>query len=166
MMRMSKSFAARWDAARLRPSMLDIALHPRLGEAIGAPFACLNGGVFFQPLLTHATRRDSFPDVTGYEAFVNKIHVEDLLEEVEGSPDEQLEVLLIQGVIAALRLSNRLRDIGEFRVLLSLDPDIPTLSLRFFGRRNGESWGPEAPEAVELEELLIVDSSSSDTSSG
>ena len=40
--------------------------------------------------------------------------------------------------------------------MLGFDPELPTMTLRFFKRRN-EPWGPGDPDTYDLEDLLIVD---------
>lgn len=61
-----------------------------------------------------------------------------------------------QGVKAAVRLSERLEGEGPYRVLLNLDAELPTMTLRFFERRQEEPWGAEDPDAFPLEEVLMI----------
>ncbi len=112
-----------------------------------------------EPLVANATGADEFPDQTGYEAFINKMHVDDLVEP-GGTNHEQLSELIRQGAKAAVELSRRLESEGRFRVLLSLDADLPAVTLRFFQRREGEPWGADDPDAFRLEEILMIDTCS------
>jgi hypothetical protein len=56
-----------------------------------------------------------------------------------------------------MRLAERLEGEGTFRILLSVDRDASTATLRFFERRSGERWGPDDPNALTLEDVLIID---------
>src|SRR5258706_16468089 len=142
MMRMNASFAERWRSERLDHELPAVVLEPRLGAIIAAPLVRTAGGLVLEPLATHATGSQAFQDITGYEAFINKIHVDDLVP-AGGTRQEQFSALIRQGVKAAVELSLRLEREGRFRILLSVDPDLPTATLRFFGRRQGEAWGVE-----------------------
>ena len=62
-----------------------------------------------------------------------------------------------QGARAALDLAKRLEVAGLYRVLLSLDPDARTMTLRFFERREGEPWGSSDPDSYALEEVAMFD---------
>ena len=156
MIRMSKTFATRWRDEQLDNSMEAIELQPRLRAHIAAPFVRRAGALLLEPLVANATGADAFSDRTGYEAFINKMHVDDLVEAGDTSA-KQLGELIRQGVKAAVELSRRLEQEGRFRVLLSLDADLPAATLRFFGRREGEAWGADDPDAFQLEEILMID---------
>lgn len=156
--RMNEKFAARWRDGHFDEVRKDSALHERVCAAVDAPFIRKNGCLLLEPLIFQATHADAFPDRTGYEAFINKIHIDDLIEETSESEAQHLGVLVLQGAAAALRLAQRLeRESGRFRVLLSLDTDLPTMTLRFFQRRSDEPWGAEDPEDFLLEEVLMID---------
>ena len=157
MMRMSKSFAGRWRDERLDEVLPTIVLAPRLRALVEAPLVRKAGGLVLEPLAANATGPEAFQDRTGYEAFINKVHVDDFID-VSGS--EQVGALVQQGARAAVDLSHRLETEGRFRVLLSLDADLPTMTLRFFERRHGEAWGAEDPDAFQLEEVLMIDTDS------
>jgi hypothetical protein len=156
MIRMSKTFAARWADENLDSAIDAIELRPRLRALIEAPFVRRAGALLLEPLVANATDAEAFPDRTGYEAFINKVHVDDLVE-ARDTNREQLGELIRQGAKAAVELSRRLEGEGQFRVLLSLDPDLPGATLRFFGRREAEAWGGDDPDAFRLEEILMID---------
>jgi hypothetical protein len=158
MMRMSKSFAGRWRDGHLDEVLPSTLLQPRLRALVEAPLVRKGGGLVLEPLVANATGPDAFQDRTGYEAFINKVHIDDLMD--AGSGPEQLGALIRQGVKAAISLSHRLESEGRFRVLLSLDAELPTMTLRFFERREGEAWGAEDPDAFQLEEVLMIDTGS------
>jgi len=119
-----------------------IVLPPRLHALGGAPFVRRAGGLVLEPLVSHATGPEAFQDGTGYEAFINNVHVDDFIDDAGDKPSG---TLIRQGAKAATALSRRLENEGRFRVLLSLDPDTLTMTLRFFERRDGEAWGGGRP---------------------
>jgi hypothetical protein len=156
---MSKTFAERWDELQLDGALGAVELQPCLRALVEAPLVLRAGAFVLEPLVANATGADTFPDRTGYEAFINKVHVGNLVE-ARGTNDEQLRELVRQGAKAAVELSRRLESEGRFRVLLSLDADLPAATLRFFQRREGEPWGADDPDAFRLEEILIIDTCS------
>ncbi len=162
MMQMSKGFAARWQDERLVELLPIIILQPRLRALVEAPFIRKAGGLLLEPLNLHTSGPECFPDATGYEAFINKIHVDDYMEEPDEADKDRLSVLIQQGAKAAVRLSERLETKGPYRIVLSLDlPSVdegqPTMDLRFFERRIGEPWLDEDLDAYQLNELLLID---------
>ncbi|HEY2511927.1 MAG TPA: hypothetical protein VGI39_13755 [Polyangiaceae bacterium] len=154
---MSKSFGGRWRDERLDDLLASVVLQPRLRALVEAPLVRKAGSLLLEPLVANAMGPEALQDRTGYEAFINKVHVEDFIDTGGG---EQLGTLIRQGAKAAVELSRRLESEGRFRVLLSLDPDLPTMTMRFFGRRDGEAWGAEDPDAFQLEEVLMIDTGS------
>jgi hypothetical protein len=153
---MNPGFKKRWEDERLTIELDRVVLQPRLRVLIGAPFSSAHtddGGLVLSPLAVDSTGPEFFPDRTGYEAFANKLHIEDYLDGDEANEPSEL---FRQGTKAAMELSRRLESKGAYRVMLSFDPDLPTMTLRFFKRRN-ELWGPEDAETYVIEDLLIID---------
>ena len=111
MMRMSKTFVARWDENELDGALDAIVLQPRLRALTDAPFVRRDGALPLEPLVANATGAEAFPDRTGYEAFINKVHVDDLVEACNTS-HEQLGELIREGAKAAVELSQRLESEG------------------------------------------------------
>lgn len=157
MKRMNKAFEARWKQSKLDNRLTMIELQPRLATLVNAPLIRTGGALVLQPLFSDATSADSFEDRTAYEAFVNKVHVEDFLDERWSDEAKDVTALLEQGSKAAVTLAARLQEYGSYRVLLSLDVDLPTTTMRFFERRGGEPWGADDPDEFQLEEVLIID---------
>jgi len=119
-----------------------------------------------EPLTLQATSLEFFQDRTGYEAFINKIDIDDFIEDDDDSTGRERSRVFFQlGVRAAVELAERLDDEGKYRVLVSLDPDVPTMSLRFFELREDEPWGPSEPDALQLEEVLMIDTRTSEAGS-
>ena len=159
MMRMSKRFRILWQEERLDDLLPSIALQPSLRALVEARLVERAGGLLLEPLAEHVTGREAFQDCTAYEAFVNKIHIDDFIDNKRPTERERLGLLVQQGVKAALVLSERLVHEGSYRVLLCLDEQDPTMTLRFFKHRPGEMWGGDDPDAFPLEEMLIIDAS-------
>lgn len=124
----------------------------RLRRLVTAPLVEDGGGLFLQPLLGRAVVSvGALPDRTGREAFVNKFHVGDFVDDVS------LNALCTAGTRAALLLSRRLADEGSYRVILSVDGDGLAVTMRFFERRPGETWGPDNPDDLKHEGALYID---------
>jgi hypothetical protein len=157
MMRMSKGFKILWQEHRLDELLSSIALQPSLRALVEAPLIEKAGGLLLEPLAEHVTGPAAFQDRTEYEAFVNKFHVDDFMENTGATDRDRLGLLVQQGAKAALMLSERLVYKGSYRVLLCLDEQEPTMTLRFFAHRPGEIWGGDDPDAFPLEEMLIID---------
>jgi hypothetical protein len=153
---LSKTFATRLDAEQLSDALDTVELQPRLRALIAAPLVRRGGAVVLEPLVANSTGAEAFADRTAYEAFINKVHVDDLVE-TRDTRQVQLGEMIRQGGKAAFELSRRLEREGRFRVLLSLDADLPGATLRFFGRRDGETWGADDPDDFQLEEILMID---------
>jgi hypothetical protein len=156
-MRLSRSLAVRWRDERLDEALEGIVLQQRLRTLVEAPFVRKAGGLLLEPLTARAAEPNAFADRTGYEAFINKVHIDDCLDDEGATLEGRLSVLTRQGVKAAIELAKRLEREGRYRVVLSLDAESPTVTLRFFGRRRGESWGDDDPDAYALEEVLMID---------
>jgi hypothetical protein len=114
MMRMSHGFGSRWKSERLDDLLPTITLQPRLRALVGALLVRRAGGLVLEPLVVHASGPEAFQDRTGYEAFVNKVHIEDLIDDAGGTGQEQLSLLIQQGAKAAIELSQRLEGEGRF----------------------------------------------------
>ena len=157
MMRMSEKLRKLWNEYQLDQLLTNIVLEPRLHDLIHAPFVRESGCLLLQPLVTQATRPEAFPDLTGYEAFVNKVHIDDYVDVADNEQQRGLRVLVQQGAKSATELAARLASEGSYRVVMSLDIESLTLTLRFFERRAGEQWSADDPDAFQLEEVLMID---------
>jgi hypothetical protein len=157
MIHMSEGMRRRWQEERLDELLQIVALQPDLRALVEAPFVRKAGGLLLEPLTEHVTGPEVFQDRTAYEAFVNKFHVEDLIENMRTSDSEKLSLLVQQGAKAAFTLSERLASQGNYRVLLCLDKEAPAMTLRFFERRPGEPWGEDDPDTFPFEDVLIID---------
>ena len=162
MIRMNKRFKARWQQEGMDDWLKSVILQPRLQTLVNAPFVRKAGGLLLAPLVAHATSPEIFQDRTGYEAFINKFHVDDFMDAPDEMDKGRLNVLFQQGAKAAIILSERLEKEGAYRVFLSLDvlsleEGHPTMTLRFFERRIGEPWGDDDLDSYPLDEILMID---------
>lgn len=109
----------------------------------------LNGGfveedqcVFLSSLKKRTpVKRIDFPDCTGYECFVNHIHVEDYLENGGLPPLEMLG----RGLALAQELKARLAKLHgarHFRVIVTFDGS--TCTVRFHTVRLDEEWADKS----------------------
>jgi len=155
-MRMSEAFAQHWRDERLDEVLSAITLNPELRALVHAPLVRQAGTLLLEPLSLTTPEPECFPDVTGYEAFTNKIHVDNFIDE-RASPRQQVGELIRQGTRAALDPSRRLEAEGRFRVLLSLQLDMQAMTLRLFERRDAEPWGTDNPDDYEHEAVLMID---------
>jgi hypothetical protein len=105
-------------------------------------------------------QRLDFPDRTGYECFVNHVHIEDYLENGGLPPLE----LLGRGMAFAGELAARLRQLRgtkHFRIIVASDGGA-SCTVRFHTIRHEEEWigknlsgfKEEAIAVVETQELL------------
>ena len=122
----------------------------------------LNGGfveedqcVFLSLLKKKApVRRPDFPDCTGYECFVNHIHVEDYLENGNLSPLE----LLGRGLALAYELKARLAKLHgtrHFRIIVAFDGS--TCTVRFHTVRLDEEWTDKNLNAYAEEAIAVLE---------
>ena len=96
----------------------------------------------------------AFPDDTGYEAFVNHLHVD--------LPDGSLDPVRVANGIAALdhlqRAVESFPDAGSVRLILAVSFDeYAAVTVRFHRRRRGEEWLAADLEGYEQEAILVRD---------
>lgn len=152
---MNRRFAAYDRAYDLERRWNDVVLEPALQRAVEGAFIETKHGWILDALPTPPRDAD-LGDATGWQAVATKFHVDDLIAGEPPHPDG-LRHLLEQSVAAGQRLAGRLAVLGPHRVLLSVDPDWPTATLRFFQRRADEPWGSDDLEAYTLEAVYVID---------
>jgi hypothetical protein len=98
--------------------------------------------------------RDQFPDRTGYEAFVNHIHITDALGEAgECSP----WLALGQAMALGLELEALVAAHGSFQIVVAADMDLPAdCNVRFYKLRSGEIWIEDDLEGYAHEGILVI----------
>jgi hypothetical protein len=112
--------------------------------------------VFFSRLKkqSHVQRLD-FPDRTGYECFVNHVHVEDYLENGGLPPME----LLGRGIAFAHELAERLRRLQgtrHFRIIVASDGGV-SCTVRFHTLRHEEEWVGKNSNGFKEEAIAILE---------
>ena len=130
-----------------------IELDPRLAAILADGFLELGDCV----VLAHeagsvaAAPIDSYPDATGFEAFINHMHLEDELELPAADP-----TVLAQAGRYATELADRLERAfpGETFVLIIGLGD--SCTVRFHKLRSGESWIADDLEGYENEAVMVV----------
>ncbi|WP_260436604.1 hypothetical protein [Burkholderia sp. Bp9004] len=116
----------------LSEARLNCLLNPSLKSIADSGFEVRDECYFLRALLgsTNATR-GSFPDCTGYECFVNSLHVEDY------DPDLPLAqaVLLVKEVFA---IWNAMQQMPQLTAVVSADEF--SVVTKFHVHRPGEQW--------------------------
>lgn len=96
---------------------------------------------------TNATKH-SFPDLTGYECFLNHLHVSDYVDSGE---------VLIQGLKFGFQLAKQLRPFSSSStVILSADPASEDVVIRFHKNRPGEQWLSDDLDQYSEEALMVL----------
>ena len=119
------------------------ALSPKLSSILNAGFVEEKGCVFLaSEKRDSGSDRAAAQDETGYECFVNHVHVEGLGEALE----------------FARRLKNALTSLfpGDFVVIVSFDGREATI--RFHRLRSGQTWLNENLEEYREEGIAVIDS--------
>jgi hypothetical protein len=129
-------------------------LSEELSQLLAQGFTYLDGAVVFSAMLNIAesVKPDNFPDLTGFECFVNHIHVEDHLDE----PTPNQAALLKQGIAFALATESQLRSTlpdKPFRVVVAAGAS--GCGVRFHLARQGEEWLASNLDDY-LEEAILV----------
>ena len=130
-------------------------LSPKLSRLLAEGFTDLHGAVVFAAMRETGERvtPDNFPDLTGYECFVNHIHVDD---QVDDSLSER--ELLKQGIAFALATERRLSSefpSKPFKVIVAANTS--GCGARFHSVRPGEEWLASNLEGYADEAILVLD---------
>ena len=128
-----------------------IELPAKLSDLLSAGFVDQDGCVFFAQFAkrTSGASRSDFPDLTGYECFVNHVHIDDYVE------DADAQTLAAVGVAFARRLCELLSArTGDFNVIVGSD-DL-SWSVRFHRVRAGEAWLSDDLESYQDEAIAVL----------
>lgn len=126
-------------------------LPEELNRIIESGFREADGCYFIEGLLERSTNVDqaSFPDQTGYEVFINKLHIDDYVA----------EGLLTHAIQAALCLQQNFRlkfASPELRTIIGVEENSCVLVTHAI--RRDETWLREPLDDYEEESLLVIDS--------
>jgi hypothetical protein len=128
-----------------------IELPAKLSDLLSAGFVDKDGCLFFAQFAkrTSGADRSDFPDLTGYECFVNHIHIDDYIE------DADAQTLAAIGVSFARRLCELLSArSGDFNVIVGTDE--LSCSVRFHRIRAGEAWLSDDLESYQDEAIAVL----------
>ena len=101
-----------------------------------------------------AGQRQHFPDRTGYEAFVNHIHIEDELDSELCSA----EVLLGQALALGHAMGGLAAAHGAFKIVVASNLDAPgDCNVRLFKARPGETWIRDDLEGYSHDGILVLE---------
>jgi len=133
-----------------------VNLNSELLKLIEPGFTMKDGAVLLktQEKLAMDIRPDNFPDLTGYECFVNHIHIEDYLGDAERGSNSLLE----QGLAFANKIVEELSSLylgKPFKVIVATNES--GCSVRFHMIRNGENWLSDDLDEYGQEAILVLD---------
>lgn len=123
---------------------------------IGGAIIERHGGLFFKKFYPTSKKkvepdRSASHDLTGFECFINKVHLEDL---IAGNVLE----LLKGAVLLGNEILNRPpRAHGKIRVIVGLQEDLRVCTLRFHVVRPNEVWLVDNLEEYE-DAVLVIES--------
>jgi hypothetical protein len=121
-------------------------------------FIVVDGTVLLktQEKFAKSIKPDNFPDLTGYECFVNHVHIEDYLGDAElGS-----NALLKQGVALANKIVEELSSLFPdklFKAIVAANES--GCSVRFHLIRSGENWLSDDIDNYGQEGILVLETS-------
>jgi hypothetical protein len=98
-----------------------------------------------------------FPDRTGFECFINHIHIEDYLDS-SNSTNLTSDLQLTNGFKFATKLKEKLAEYRpevRFRVIIASDDE--TCTVRFHKIRNNEHWLSDDLEEYQEEAICVMD---------
>jgi hypothetical protein len=132
-------------------------LSERLSQLLAAGFTVLDAAIVFTSLrkIADSVLAENFPDLTGFECFVNHVHVEDELD----GPIDSRTALLKQAIAFAVATRNQLRSLfpGEaFRVIVAATAS--GCGVRFHVVRPREEWLAGDLDGYGEEAILVLDS--------
>lgn len=131
-------------------------LSEELSQLLAQGFADLDGTIVFAANrhIAENVKPEHFPDATGFECFVNHIHVEDHLDE----PAPNRLALLKQAITFALATESQLRTMfpaEPFKVIIAANVD--GCGVRFHYSRPGEEWLATDLDRYGKEAILVLE---------
>lgn len=98
-----------------------------------------NGCTFLKSLVKYSySELLNFSDKTGYECFVNKFHLCDLI----GEKNLKLSDIVYQGLLTSYLMADSLYNLNElnYMIIASIDLEVEDFTLRFHTMREEESY--------------------------
>jgi hypothetical protein len=133
-----------------------VLLSYELSDLLQAGFTVIHDAVVFSAMdqAARKTPVSSFPDLTGYECFINHLHVEDYLDGFS----EDSKKLLRQSIAFALEVKKQLQFLfpeRQFSLIVAYNEF--GCNFRFHTVRIGESWLPADLEQFTREAIMILE---------
>jgi hypothetical protein len=137
----------------------DEKLSEKLSQLLAQGFTDLGGTIVFRAMCNIAknVKPENFPDLTGFECFVNHIHIEDQLD----GPAMDQTALLRQGIAFALATESQLRSTfpgKPFKVIVAASAN--GCGARFHLVRPGEEWLASDLDGYKGEAILVLENHS------
>jgi hypothetical protein len=150
MIRMNSRFVDR--ISSLRAGITEISLEARLATIVDAGIISVNDVFLLRELANAKTNvtTASFQDKTGYECFMNHLHI----EEYAGEQPMTQAVLFAAGVLTRW-VSQKFH--GQLVAIVGSDEE--SVVVRFHYKRPNEFWLAEDLDGYELESVLEISSS-------
>lgn len=107
-----------------------------------------------QEKVAKSVKPDNFPDLTGYECFVNHVHIEDYLSGAKPGSDALLE----QGLAFANKIVEELSSLfpeKQFKAIVTANKS--GCSVRFHLIRRGENWLSDDLDKYVQEAILVLE---------
>jgi hypothetical protein len=143
----------------LQEVVCKIRLAGKLQQLLKSSLAEFESAIFLDALLNQAAKdaKLHFDDLTGWECFVNHIHVEDYLGKRKGK-EIPLDILL-QGLKYATELTKKLQEYraGETNFLIIVSFADQACSVRFHKFRTNEEWVSENLEQYADEAVCVFE---------
>jgi hypothetical protein len=135
-----------------------VNLSSELLRLVEPGFTVIEGAVLLtaQEKLAMGTKPIDFPDLTGYECFVNHVHIEDYLSDGERGSN----ALLKQGVALANKIVEELSSSfpgKPFKAIVAANES--GCSVRFHSIRIGENWLSDDLDKYGQEAILVLETS-------
>jgi hypothetical protein len=129
-----------------------LQLHPSLADIVNFGFVQVGDSIVLKALLpaAHSSSVSDFTDETGYECFVNHIHVEDYV------PLASKSAALATGISLANHLETLLHHVfpnEEFEIIVSLEGT--HCVVRFHKKRTGQQWLQDELDNYREEALMV-----------
>jgi hypothetical protein len=128
----------------------------KLSQLLAQGFTDVDGAIMFTAMrnIAENVKPENFPDLTGFECFVNNIHVEDHF----GHSKIDQAALLRQGIAFALATESRIRSTfpgKPFKIIVAANQS--GCGVRFHSARTGEEWLASDLDSFGEEAILVLE---------
>lgn len=155
--RMNSRMQELYRAAELATTPRKQTLNNKLAALLNSGFVRTGGAYLLKTQAKFSkTPTTSFQDLTGYECFVNHIHIDDYLTDMDTDPNQLIN--LEQGIAFARRIVEELASSflqERFTIIVAYGQS--GCSVRFHLMRSGERWISDNLDDYEEEALLVLE---------